>query len=97
MAELLVYVDNVITIGPKEEDCWEASRRWGSVCTQLGIKYELRKAEPPYQQPGTWEGTVTHTEKVVLGMVNQEKWQNTQSLTKEVREMLDNSNKNTQA
>ena len=36
--DLFVYVDDGRNTGTTKEDCWEASRRWGSVCTYMGIK-----------------------------------------------------------
>ena len=52
-ADLFVYVDNYRITGTKYEYFGEAYRRWGSVCTHMGIKDDLRKVETPSQQPGT--------------------------------------------
>ena len=41
MTDLIFCVDYGIPTGTTEEDVWEASRRWGSVCTHLGIQDSL--------------------------------------------------------
>ena len=73
-ADLFVYVDNEQTIGPKEEVCWEASRKWVSTCLWLGIQDVSRKVQGTLQEPGPLEGTVTHTTEGVCGLVSQDCW-----------------------
>ena len=57
---LFVYVGDKIPIDPSLEDFFKASNRWGSGCT-YGNPGATRNLKPLYQQPGPWEGTVTHT------------------------------------
>ena len=37
-SDLLAYVDDIITRGLTEEDCWEAYRMWVSLYNHMGIK-----------------------------------------------------------
>ena len=54
----------------------------------IRIKDASRKVAPPYQQPGPWAITLTHTYKGVLDIVSKGKWENTQRRVKEVSEMI---------
>ena len=47
--DLFVYVNYVSPIGPTEEVCWEASRKWGSMHSWLGIQDASRKLQGPLQ------------------------------------------------
>ena len=58
------------------------------MCPHLVIQDASREVAPHYQQPGPWDGTVTHTDKGVLEIVSQGKWENTKRQVKEVREMI---------
>ena len=82
MAELFMYVDNGMPTGHTNEDCWQESRIWVSVCTNMVIQDFLRKVENPSKEPRPWVYNVTHTDKGVLGMVSQKKWENNQRLIK---------------
>ena len=42
-ADIFVYFYNGRPIGPTEEVCWEASSKWGSTCSWLGIQDAYRK------------------------------------------------------
>ena len=53
-ANLFVFVDDGQPIIPTETLCWEASRRWGSTCSWLGIQGASRKVQSPLQAPGPW-------------------------------------------
>ena len=44
------------------------------MCTHIVIQDSTWKAEPPYELPVPWAGTVTHKKKGVVGIVSQEKW-----------------------
>ena len=46
-AELFICVDNGQTIGPTKKLFWEASIRWGSTCSWLGIQGASIKVQPP--------------------------------------------------
>ena len=74
-ADLFVYVDNGWPIGPTEEVCCEASIKWGSTLSWLGIQYASRKLQGTFQEPGPWVGTVTHTTEVVCGLVYHYWWE----------------------
>ena len=69
--DLFIYVDDGRPIGPTKNLCREASRRWGSTCSWLGIQDASRKFQPPSQAPGPWAGTVTNTEGGVHGLLYQ--------------------------
>ena len=69
-------MDDRRPIGTTEEVFWEDSRKWGSMCLCLGIQDASRKLQEPYQEPGTWSGTVTQTTQGVYGLVSQDLWDN---------------------
>ena len=71
VADLFIYVDDGRPIGPTEDMCWKASRKWGSTCSWLGIPDTSRKVQPPSQAPGLWDGAFTNTEGGVCGLVYQ--------------------------
>ena len=62
VADLFICVDDGRPIGPTENLCWEASRRWGSTCFWLVIQDASRKVQLPSHAPGPWTVTVTNTE-----------------------------------
>ena len=72
--DLFIHVEDGQPIGPTEDLCWEASRRWGTTCYWLGIKDASRKVQPSPQETGIWDGTVTNTEGGVHRLVYQEMW-----------------------
>ena len=45
-ADLFIYVDDVWPIGPTDDLCWEASRKWGSTCSWLIIQDASIKVQP---------------------------------------------------
>ena len=71
LADLFVYVDVGHPIEPAGEVCWEASKRWGSMFSCMGIQFASRKVWGPSMEPGAWVGTVTHTTDGVHGLVYQ--------------------------
>ena len=82
-ADLFIYVDNGLPIGHTKKFCLGASRRWGLMCSCLGIQDVSRKVQPPSHAQGTWAGTIINTEGGVLGLVYQERWDKTQRLIAE--------------
>ena len=84
-ADLFICVDDGLTIGPTEELCWEASRKWGSTCSWLKVQDVSRNVQPPSQAPGTWVGTVTTNKEGFYGLVSQDWRDKTQGLIQEVR------------
>ena len=70
-ADLFIYVDGGRPIGPNKNLFGEASRRWGSICSWLGIQDTYRKVQSPSQAPGKWAGTVINYEGDVHGLVSQ--------------------------
>ena len=77
-------MDDGRPIRPTEKLCWEASRKWGSTCSWLGIQDASRKFQPPSQATGPWYGTVTNTEGGVRGLISQEMWDNNRRLIAEL-------------
>ena len=71
-AGLFVYVDDGRPIGLTEEVCWEASRKWGSICSWIGIQHASRKVKGTSKEPRPWAGTVTKTTEVVCGLASQD-------------------------
>ena len=83
-SELFIYVDHERPIGPTKNLFREASRRWGSSCSWLGIQGVSRKVQTPSQATGPWDGTVDNTEGCVHGLVYQERWNKTRRLILEL-------------
>ena len=79
-AELFIYVNNRRPIGPNHTLFWEASRRWGSTCSWLGIQEAPRKVQSPQQAPGPWAGNINNNKEGVHGLVSQYIWDNTHRL-----------------
>ena len=77
---LFIYVDDGRSIGPTEYLCWEASRRWGSIFSWLGIQGAYRNVQPPSQAPGAWDGNLINTEGGVHRLVSQERSDKTRRL-----------------
>ena len=51
-ADLFIYVEDGQPIGPTKNLCWEASRRWISICSWFGIQYASIKVQPTPQALG---------------------------------------------
>ena len=58
-------------IGPTEILSWEASIRWGSALSWLGIHDASINVQPLPQELGPWAGMVTNTQEGVHGLVLQ--------------------------
>lgn len=67
MKYLFVFVDDGIPIGPMEELCTKASRKWDAICSWLVIQDASRKVQQPSQAPGPCAGTLTHKKEGVCG------------------------------
>ena len=85
--EIYIYVDDGKTTGWSRLACWQASRRFASVCSHLGIQDAARKRTEPSRTPGPWAGSVIHTEDGVRALVTQKKWDKIKSLIAELEQM----------
>ena len=82
--DLFIYVDNGRTIGPTKTLCSEASRRWGSACSWLGVQDAYRNVQPPSKVLGPWVGNDANTKGGVHGLVSQERWDKAMMLIEEL-------------
>ena len=85
-------MDDGQPIGPTEELYWEASRKWVSTCSWLGIQDVSRKVQGTSQEPGPQARTVTHTTEVVCGLVSQDWCYKVNRLIQELVGMENNYN-----
>lgn len=58
---MFIYVDDLRTVGPSEDECWQVSRRVASILNSLGLQDAARKRGPPSKEPGAWSGSIVHT------------------------------------
>ena len=73
-SEVFIYVDGGRIIAHLEMVCWQAAKRFCSICNSLGIQYVSRKRKELSLPPGPWVGTVGHTlEKELLIRVSKVK------------------------
>ena len=80
-SEVFIYVDDVRIIAHSELVCWQAAKRFCSICNSLGIKDAPRKLTEPPLTPVPWAGTVAHTSnKEVAITVTHIKWEKTRSI-----------------
>jgi hypothetical protein len=87
-SDVFLYVDDGRLTGHDEEQCWQAARRFCSMCSYLGIQDASRKRTTPSQTPGPWAGSVVHTKDQLVALVSQKKWDKTKSMINELRELL---------
>ena len=92
--EVYVYVDDGRVTGHSKVECWKACRQFCAALQKLGIQDAARKRTEPSLVPGPWAGTVVHTETGVIATITLVKWLKTQSLIKELDEMLREDPKN---
>ena len=73
--DLIIYVDDVRTMGNSFVECKAASRRAASFLNSLGIQDAPRKRRDPSMTPGAWSGSIclcdTNTVDLVVA---QERW-----------------------
>jgi hypothetical protein len=73
--DVLIFVDDTRPTGPSEEECWQATHCFASMCNNYGIQDAPRKHRPPSLNPGAWAGLVVHTGDGEVGVrVSQDKW-----------------------
>jgi hypothetical protein len=81
--DLIIYVDDVRTMGNTFDECKAASRRAASVLNSLEIQDAPRNRRDPSQTPGAWAGSIclsdTHTVDLV---VSQEHWDKAKGMIK---------------
>ena len=63
-----------------------------SLCAKYGIQDKSAKRTFPSILPDPWAGTVSRTDQgEVVGLVSKEKWVKTQSLVRELAQMLEDA------
>jgi len=73
--DVFIYVDDLRTVGPSEDECWQVSRRVASILNSLGLQDAARKRRPPSKEPGAWSGSIVHTSSdQVEVLISQERW-----------------------
>jgi hypothetical protein len=58
-----VYVDDGRAIGATADLAWWAARAYAAGCLKLGIQDAARKRTSASRIPGSWAGTLTHTDR----------------------------------
>ena len=86
--DIYVYVDDGKVTGWCKAACWEAASRFSKVMSRLGIQDAARKRTEPSTTPGPWAGSVVHTQEGVTLLISDKKWDKTQKLVVELRDML---------
>ena len=87
--EIYVYVDDRKVTGWCKAACWSAASRFLKIMPRLGIQDAVRKRTEPSMTPGTWAGSVIHTDKGVVLLVSNKKWEKSRALMGELNEMID--------
>ena len=84
-----MYIDDGRVTRHSRELCWEAGRRFASVCSKGGVHDAARKTASPSWEPGPWTDTVCHTSGgEIIGTVSQEEWGKTKALVTELVDMV---------
>ena len=74
--DLFIYVDDGRIIAHSELVCWQAAKRFCSICNSLVIQDSSRKRAETSLTPFPWVGTVAHTlNKEVAITVTHIKWE----------------------
>jgi len=78
-SDLLIYVDDMRTMGSTFAKCRAASRCAASMLNALGIQDAQGKRRDPSMTPGAWEGSIvaSNDDSVAL-LVSQERWEKAQ-------------------
>ena len=92
VADLFIYVENGRSTVPTEDILWQSSRKWGSMCSCLGIQYASSRVKPPLQAPVPLAVTVNTNEEVFYGLVPQYWWYKTRGLIQEGSNMEEREN-----
>ena len=87
-SNIFLYVDDGRPTGFDEKQCWALSKRFCSVCSQLGVQDAARKRTTPSQTPGSWGGSVVHTRDALVALVTQKKWDKTKTMIRELSDLL---------
>ena len=90
-ADLFIYVDDIRTSAPTQNEAWTAAQRTSSILGSLGLQDASRKRREPGQETGAWTGSVvwTSNNKLVV-LTTQDKWDKTKSHLLWIRENMNN-------
>ena len=87
--DLIIYVDDVRTMGNTFEECRQASRRAASILNFLGLQDAARKRRDPSQTPGAWSGSIVLSDQAKVDLVvAQERWVKAQNMIKWIQEEM---------
>ena len=90
--EVFLYDDDGRATGFCREICWAAAQRVASLCAKCGIQDKSAKQTFPSLLSNPWAGAVSRTDQgEVVGLVSKEKWVKTQSLVRELAQMLEDA------
>ena len=90
-ADVFIYVDDVRTSAPSEEEAWTASQQTSSTLGHLGLQDAARKRREPGQETGAWTGSVVWTSNgEVVVLTTQDKWDKTKDHIRWIAENLNN-------
>jgi hypothetical protein len=84
-ADVLTYIDDALRNGPSEEECWQAARKYTSICNHYGVQDAPRKWCPPSMTAGAWADTVIHTNMdQVCVKVTQTRWDKACNMVRDI-------------
>jgi hypothetical protein len=91
-ADVFIYVDDIRSSAPTQEEAWIASQRTSSVLGFLGLQDAARKRRDPGQETGAWTGSVVWTSAgEIVVMTTQEKWDKTRKCLEWIAVNMDNA------
>jgi hypothetical protein len=87
--DFFIFIDDLRPMCPSEEECWQGSHQVGSQLTWLGIQDAPRKKQKASQRPGTWAGSVIHTDGgMVTILISDVKWNKNKKIIQSLKEQL---------
>jgi hypothetical protein len=91
-ADVFIYVDDIRSSAPTQQEAWRASQRTSSVLGFLGLQDAARKRRDPGQETGAWTGSVVWTSSgEIVVMTTQEKWDKTKKCLEWISVNMDNT------
>jgi hypothetical protein len=90
-ADLFIYVDDVRSTSPTQDEAWKASQRISSSLGWLGLQDAARKRRAPSLEAGAWTGSVVWTSNnQVCALTTLEKWNKAKSQLLWMKENINN-------
>jgi hypothetical protein len=87
--DFCTFVDDARPTGPTRKEAWLAAQKIACTLSSLGIQDAPRKRRDSSQTPGAWTESVLRTDEgQVRLLISKDKWEKTNGLLAELREML---------